>query len=55
MQNFVFLFFAYTLITLAFLAHTWGLARKQKRLTEEVEMLKKALEAKQRETPGPKL
>lgn len=55
MQNFGYLFFAYLIITLAFLSFVFRMARKQRRLNEEVEMLKKALEAKQRESPGPRL
>lgn len=48
MQNFGYLFFAYTIITLAFLAHIMIMLRKQKHLTEGVKMLKKAMEARNR-------
>ncbi len=47
MQNFVYLFFAYTVITLGLLGFVFSMVRKQKRLNREVETLKRTLEERE--------
>ncbi|MBI2934454.1 MAG: CcmD family protein [Chloroflexi bacterium] len=50
MQYFVYLFAAYTFITLAMLGFVLSMVRKQERLNREIETLKKMLEAKSEAT-----